>query len=70
MFGITGADIIGWLLFGSIGMLACAWGKLKGRWQPWVLGFVLMVYPYFIGQGFWLWVIGIVLTVLLPFARD
>lgn len=70
MFGITSADIIGWILFGSIGMLACAWGKMKGYWQPWVLGVALMVYPYFVAQGLWLWVIGIILTGLLPFARD
>lgn len=70
MFGITAADIVGWVLFGSIGMLACAWGKMKGLWQPWVLGFALMAYPYFVGNGVWLWVIGVVLTILLPFARD
>lgn len=70
MFGITEGDILAWILFGSIGMLACAWGKMKGLWQPWVIGFVLMIYPYFFAQGLWLWVIGIVLTLLLPFARD
>lgn len=70
MFSFTEADLLGWVLFGGIGMIACAWGKMKGYWQPWVLGVVLMVFPYFVGHGLWLWIIGGVLTALLPFARD
>ena len=70
MFGITEADILAWVIFGGIGIVACAWGKMKGYWQPWVLGFALGIYPYFVAHGVWVWVIGIVLTALLPFARE
>lgn len=70
MFGITGWDLLGWLLFGGIGMIACAWGRLKEWWQPWVLGVALMAYPYVVGGGIWMWAIGTVLTVLLFFARS
>ena len=70
MFGISAPDLIGWFLFGAIGMIACAWGKLKDLWQPWVLGIALMIFPYFITGGFWMWTIGTVLTVLIFFARN
>ena len=70
MFGITGYDLLGSFLFGSIGMLACAWGKMKELWQPWVPGIALMIYPCFITGGFWMWTVGVVLTVLLFFAKD
>lgn len=70
MFGMTAADLMGWLLFGSAGMLACAWGKLKDYWQPWVLGVVLMIFPYFIPTGPWMWGVGLTLTVAVFFARD
>lgn len=70
MFGITQWDIIGWVVFGSIGIIVCAWAKMKDLWQPWILGFALMIYPYFVGNGIWLWIIGILLTGLVPFARD
>ena len=70
MFDINVGDLLGWLLFGSIGMIFCAWGKLKDRWQPWVLGIALMVFPYFITGGPWMWGVGTVLAVLIFFAKD
>lgn len=62
--------ILGWLLFGSVGMIAVGYGKLKEMWQPIVLGVALMVYPYFFPSGVVFWVIGGVLTALLFLARD
>lgn len=70
MFDINVYDLLGWLLFGAIGMIACAWGKMKELWQPWVLGIALMVFPYFVTGGIAMWAIGIVLTVLIFFAKD
>ena len=69
MFGLTGYDILGWVVFGGVGMIACAWGKLKDRWQPWVLGVALMVYPYFIPGGLFLWGVGVVLSTLAFVAK-
>jgi hypothetical protein len=70
MFEMTAGDIIGWVLFGGIGIVACAWGKMKEYWQPWVLGVGLMVFPYFIPRGVWMWVVGLTLSGLLFFARE
>ena len=64
------SSILGWLLFGAIGMIAVGYAKMKGMWQPAGLGIALMVYPYFISGGVWLWVIGSVLTVALFFTRE
>lgn len=63
-------DVLGWFLFGVIGIVACAWGKLKDWWQPWLLGVGLMVFPYFITGGLWMWVTGTVLTGLIFFVRN
>lgn len=63
------STVLGWLLFGSIGMIAVGYGKLKEEWFPAGLGFGLMLYPYFFPSGFVFWLIGIVLTVLLFLPR-
>ena len=70
MFGFTGYDLLGWLLFSGIGMISCAWGKMKELWQPWVLGVLLMIYPYAIPTGLPMWGVGIALTTAIFFAKD
>lgn len=57
--------VMGWFLFGCLGMIAVGYAKMKEEWPPAVLGVGLMVYPYFFPSGIAFWVVGIVLTVLL-----
>jgi len=62
--------IVAWVLFGSIGMIYVGYGKWKELWQPKVLGFSLMFYPYFVSGAAWLWGMGVVLTLAIFFASD
>jgi hypothetical protein len=65
----TTTTVVGWILFGSIGTVAVGYAKLKEEWLYAILGFALMVYPYFFPSGFGLWLMGAVLTVLLFMPR-
>jgi len=65
------STISAWVIFGGLGMIYVAYGKWKDLWQPKALGFALMFYPYIVPSGgWWLWGVGIVLTLAIPFARD
>ena len=64
------STIIGWFLFGAVGIIAVGYAKMKEMWQPAVLGVVLMVYPYFIPSGVLFWLVGSGLTVALFFTKD
>lgn len=57
------ADLFGSLLFGVIGLAAFVYGKKNAHFVPMILGFVLMVYPYFVSQTWLLYAIGCALTV-------
>ena len=67
---ITENVIYAWVVFGSLGMIYWAYGKMKDWWQPKVLGAGLMVYPYFVSGEFSLWTVGGVLAILIFFTRD
>ena len=58
------------LLFGTIGLAAFIYGKKATRWQPMLIGFILMAFPYFIDTTWLLWVIGCALTAALFVFRD
>lgn len=58
------STVIGWVLFGSIGTIALAYGKMKEAWPPAIMGVGLMVFPYFFPSGVAFWAIGILLTIL------
>lgn len=64
--------IVAWVVFSSIGMIYVGYGKWKDLWQPKALGFALMFYPYLVSgkAWFWLWGIGVALTLAIFFARD
>ena len=64
------STILGWLVFGGIGMIAVGYAKMKEMWQPFVLGVALMIFPYFIPSGAPLWLVGLALTVALFFTKD
>ena len=64
------SDLFAMLVFSTIGIIA--FRSAKRECQPVRLGIsmVLMLYPYFISSGLWLWVVGIVLTAGLFFFKD
>ncbi len=70
MFNLSAANLIGGLLFGSIGFVAFVYGKRMNLWKPMFLGIALMVYPYFISDNAIMYVIGIFGSAALFFLRD
>ena len=66
----TPGEIFAIVVFSIIGFGAFRYGKRDGRWQPMVIGMVLMVFPYFVSSGLWLYVVGAALTVGLFIFRD
>ncbi len=70
MFNLSAANLIGGLLFGSIGFVAFVYGKRMNFWKPMLLGLALMVYPYFISDNAIMYVIGIFGSAALFFLRD
>jgi hypothetical protein len=66
----SGANLIGGLIFGSIGFVAFIYGKRLHVWKPMFLGLALMVYPYFIENDIALFAIGAVGTAALFLFRD
>ena len=50
--------VMGWVVFGSIGMIAVGYAKMKEEWRPAALGVALMVYPYLFPSGIAFWCIG------------
>ena len=70
MFALNPANLIGNLLFGSIGFVAFVYGKRMNLWKPMFCGIALMVYPYFIANDVLLYAIGLIGTSALYFLRD
>jgi hypothetical protein len=70
MFGLSTANLIGNLLFSSIGFVAFIYGKRMHLWKPMLCGIGLMVYPYFIGNTAIMYAIGVVGSAALIFMRD
>jgi hypothetical protein len=68
--GINWANIIGGLIFGSIGMVAFMYGKKEKNGKPLCIGIALMAYPYFVPNTLLVYIIGIGLTALLYFWKD
>jgi hypothetical protein len=66
----SAANLVGGLIFGSIGFVAFVYGKRMSAWKPMFLGLALMVFPYFVESALPLYVAGTLGTGLLYFARD
>jgi hypothetical protein len=66
----SSANLIGGLLFGSIGFVAFVYGKRMHVWKPMFLGLALMVYPYFVADDLVLFAIGVVGTGALFLVRE
>ncbi|MFN2542094.1 MAG: hypothetical protein ABR514_08010 [Chthoniobacterales bacterium] len=69
MFNLSAANLIGGLVFGSIGFVAFIYGKRMNLWKPMLLGLALMVYPYFISDDVMMIAIGALGTAGLFFLR-
>ncbi|MFZ4774664.1 MAG: hypothetical protein ACOYM3_04835 [Terrimicrobiaceae bacterium] len=66
----TPGSILGAIIFGAIGMGAFVHGKRNGLVKPMLIGVALMGYPYFIADGFLVFVIGAALCFLLYFFKE
>ena len=64
------ANLIGGLIFGSIGFVGFIYGKRMNLWTPMFLGLALMVYPYFVSSDLVLWVVGVAGSAALCFVRN
>jgi hypothetical protein len=70
MFDLSPANLIGGMVFGSIGFVAFIYGKRLSLWKPMLCGIALMVYPYFIANTAMMLAIGALGTGALFFLRD
>ena len=66
----SSANLVGGLLFGSIGFVAFIYGKRMHVWKPMFLGLALMAYPYFVENEVVLFGVGAVGTAILFIFRD
>ena len=66
----SGANLIGGLLFGSIGFVAFVYGKRMHIWKPMLIGLALMAYPYFVANDIVLFAIGAFATAALFLFRE
>jgi hypothetical protein len=66
----TATYLMGGVLFSAIGSAACVYGKRMGLWKPIALGFVLMIYPFFVDSTGRLYGLGVLLTAALFYFRD
>lgn len=58
----SAANIVGNLLFSSIGYIAYSYGRRMDNMRVAIQGGVLMGYSYIVSDTFWMYVIGAVLT--------
>lgn len=70
MFNFSGPNLIGGLIFGSIGFIAFIYGKRMTLWKPMFCGIVLMAFPYFIEDTTTMFAIGTAGTIALFFLRN
>jgi hypothetical protein len=66
----SGANLLGGLIFGSIGFVAFIYGKRMHVWKPMFLGIALMAYPYFVENDVALFAVGVVGTAALFLFRE
>ena len=66
----SATNLLGGLLFGSIGFVAFIYGKRMHVWKPMLIGLALMAYPYFVANDVAVFVIGAVATAALFLFRE
>ncbi|MGD0651332.1 MAG: hypothetical protein ABSA97_09370 [Verrucomicrobiia bacterium] len=67
---MTAANLLGGVIFSSIGFGAFLYGKRQSSWKAMAIGVVLMAYPYFVPSTTAMYACGLVLTVALFVFRD
>lgn len=70
MFEMSGANMIGSFIFGSIGFVAFVYGKRMNLWKIMFGGLALMIFPYFIVNTAIMYALGISVSAALFFLRD
>jgi len=65
-----GGMLLGGIIFSIIGWYAFIHGKREKSTRPMVIGIILMVYPYFVGNILLLFAIGRALTAALFFWKE
>jgi hypothetical protein len=70
MFGLSAANLIGNLLFSSIGFVGFIYGKRMNLWKLMICGLALMIYPYFVADTAIMYAIGALGSMGLLFLRD
>ena len=70
MFDMSGANLIGGLVFGSIGFVAFIYGKRMNLWKIMLCGLALMIFPYFIANTVIMYAIGTFGTAAVLFLRE
>lgn len=70
MTGLMTANLIGNLVFGSIGFVAFVYGKRLNLWKTMICGIALMVFPYFVDNTALMCALGALGTAALFFLRD
>lgn len=63
-------NLIGGFLFSGIGLAAFVYGKRERLWGPTLLGLGLMIFPYFVGNPWLLYAVGLLLIAGLFVFRD
>ena len=58
MFDLSGANLVGGLIFGAIGFVAFIYGKRMNLWKLMLCGLALMIFPYFISDTGMLYIFG------------
>jgi hypothetical protein len=70
MFEMSGANMIGGFIFGSIGFVAFVYGKRMNLWKIMFGGLALMIFPYFIVNTAIMYALGVSVSAALFFLRD
>jgi hypothetical protein len=70
MSQMSAANLIGNLLFGSIGFVAFVYGKRMTTWKMMFCGLAMMAVPYFIADTVIMYAFGVIGTGALFFLRD
>ncbi len=66
----TPGAVFAMFFFGAIGLGAFIYGKKSHVPKPMILGIILMVFPYFVSQVWFLYGLGALLTAALFFPRN
>lgn len=70
MLNLGAANLIGGLVFGSIGFVAFMYGKRMTLWKMMFCGLALMIFPYFVANTVAVYAIGIIGSGALVFLRE